>query len=223
MSKYEVFSGPYFPAFRLNKDQKKLLIWTFFHAVSPSRCQCRVNFWTTCQWIFFDVKVFNLFARRHSKISVEKCCGANENEKKKSYGNQVLQIENGSFTPLVFAANGGLGKESIRFYFSKCDQICSLTINGECQFRLLQTILGPWYAFACWDPRSDAREVRKVQDIHTQKTLISRSMHWLKLIKWNTWYKLEFCLRIYHSSWGAHEDKISADKGFNCHTFPRFV
>ena len=28
--KYEVFSGPYFPAFGLNTDQKKLRIWTLF-------------------------------------------------------------------------------------------------------------------------------------------------------------------------------------------------
>ena len=30
VSKYGVFSGPYFPAFGLNTDQKKLRIWTLF-------------------------------------------------------------------------------------------------------------------------------------------------------------------------------------------------
>ena len=64
-----------------------------------------LNFWTTDQRAFLDVKIFNLFAQRHSKIAVEKCFRANENEKKRSYGNRVLQIENGSFTPLVFAPN----------------------------------------------------------------------------------------------------------------------
>ena len=49
-------------------------------------------------------------------MAVEKCFRANENEKKRSYANRVLQIENGSFTPLVFAANGSLGKKCIRFY-----------------------------------------------------------------------------------------------------------
>ena len=49
-------------------------------------------------------------------MAVEKCFRANENEKKRSYGNRVLQIENGFFTPLVFAANVGMGKECIRFY-----------------------------------------------------------------------------------------------------------
>ena len=35
---------------------------------------------------------------------------------KRSYGNRELQIENGSFTTLVFATNGGMGTECIRFY-----------------------------------------------------------------------------------------------------------
>ena len=37
-------------------------------------------------------------------MAVEKCLRVNENKKKRSYGNRVLQIENGSFTPLVFPA-----------------------------------------------------------------------------------------------------------------------
>ena len=54
--------------------------------------------------------------QRYSKMAVEKCFRANENKKKRSYDNQVLQIENGSFTPLLFPENGGMGKECIRFY-----------------------------------------------------------------------------------------------------------
>ena len=61
-----------------------------------------LSFWTTGQRAFFDVRVFKLFTLGHSKMVVEKCFRANEKEKKRSYGNQVLQIENGSFTPLVF-------------------------------------------------------------------------------------------------------------------------
>ena len=75
-----------------------------------------LNFWTTGQRAFFGVRVFNLFAQRHSNMAVEKCFRANENEKKVSYGNRALQIENGSFTPLFFAANGGVGKECIWLY-----------------------------------------------------------------------------------------------------------
>ena len=82
-----------------------------------------------------------------------------------------------------------------------------------------------WYASPYWDPQSDPWEVREVQDIHIQKTLTSRSMHWLKLIKWKYIYiyKLKFWLGIDCSSRGAQEDKITADNGFNCPTISRFV
>ena len=49
-------------------------------------------------------------------MAVERCFRANENEKNRSYGNRVLQIENRPFTPLVFATNGIVGKECIRFH-----------------------------------------------------------------------------------------------------------
>ena len=75
-----------------------------------------LNFWTNGQRAFFDVRVFNLFAQRHRKSEVEKCFIMNEKEKKKQYGERVMQVENGTFTPLVFAANGGMGKECVRFY-----------------------------------------------------------------------------------------------------------
>ena len=75
-----------------------------------------LNFWTTGQHAFFDVRGFSLFAQRHSKMAAEKCFRANEDEKRRNYGNRVLQIKNRSFTHLVFAVNGGMGKECIWLY-----------------------------------------------------------------------------------------------------------
>ena len=49
-----------------------------------------LNFWATGERAFFDVRIFNLFTQRHSKVAVEKCFRANENEKKRSYANRVL-------------------------------------------------------------------------------------------------------------------------------------
>ena len=42
-----------------------------------------LTFWTIGERAFFDVRVFNLFAQRHSKMAVETCFRANENEKKR--------------------------------------------------------------------------------------------------------------------------------------------
>ena len=71
-------------------------------------------------------------------MAVEKGFRANENEKKRSYVDRVLQIENGSFTSLVFAANGSMGKEWIRFYKRLAEMIADK--RGR-QFRLLHTKL----------------------------------------------------------------------------------
>ena len=74
------------------------------------------NFWTNGQRAFFDIRVFNLDARRHKGTEVEKCFERNEKEKKRHYERRVLEIENGTFTPLVFDTNGGMGKECMIFY-----------------------------------------------------------------------------------------------------------
>ena len=40
----------------------------------------------------------------------------NENEKKKAYNDRVMQVEHGSFTPLVMSAAGGMTRECSKFY-----------------------------------------------------------------------------------------------------------
>ena len=40
----------------------------------------------------------------------------NEKEKKESYNQRVLGVEQGSFTPLVFNAMGGIGRKARTFY-----------------------------------------------------------------------------------------------------------
>ena len=37
-------------------------------------------------------------------------------EKKRQYNERVLEVENGTFTPLVFSTNGAMGREGITFY-----------------------------------------------------------------------------------------------------------
>ena len=37
-------------------------------------------------------------------------------EKKRKYTKCILQVENGSFTPLVFSVHGGMGKEANKCY-----------------------------------------------------------------------------------------------------------
>ena len=69
------------------------------------------GFWTKYQMALFDLRVFDPNAKRY-----EECYRTNEMEKKRKYNERILQVENGSFTPLVFSVNGGMGKEANKCY-----------------------------------------------------------------------------------------------------------
>ena len=73
------------------------------------------GFWQTGQNAFFDIRVFNPLAKRHVSQDLNKCFEYNEREKKRSYNQRILEIEHGSFTPLVFSATGGMGRECNKF------------------------------------------------------------------------------------------------------------
>ena len=64
---------------------------------------------------FFDVRVFNPFAKAHINQKLDAVFDANEKQKKRQYNERVIRVEHGSFTPLVFSAFGGAGRETERF------------------------------------------------------------------------------------------------------------
>ena len=75
-----------------------------------------LGFWSAGQKVFCDVRVFDQNALRYSRTELKKCFKRNEDEKKKFYNERVLEVENATFTPLVFSANGGMGRECGVFY-----------------------------------------------------------------------------------------------------------
>lgn len=75
-----------------------------------------IGFWTPGQRVFLDIRVFDLNARRYQGLELNKCFKRNEDEKKRQYNERVLDVDNGSFTPLVFSTNGGMGRECKLFY-----------------------------------------------------------------------------------------------------------
>ena len=72
------------------------------------------GFWQRGEKAFFDVRIFNPFAASYSNKKLQNVIKANEREKKRSYNNRVIEIEHGSFTPLVFTPYGGYGREGER-------------------------------------------------------------------------------------------------------------
>ena len=47
---------------------------------------------------------------------VSKTYEINEKEKKRSYNRRVLEVEHETFTPLVFSATGGMGREVLHSF-----------------------------------------------------------------------------------------------------------
>ena len=73
------------------------------------------GFWQRGQRAFFDVRVFNPFAKSHLNQKLETAFTSNEKEKKRHYNQRVIEVEHGSFSPLVFSPYGGCGREAERF------------------------------------------------------------------------------------------------------------
>ena len=58
---------------------------------------------------FFDVWVFNPSAPLHQSTSIHALFRRQEKEKRREYEQRVLEIERGSFAPLIFSTSGGMG------------------------------------------------------------------------------------------------------------------
>ena len=63
------------------------------------------GFWERQRSAFFDVRV-----------SPKQIYRQHENEKKRLYASRVTEIEQGTFTPLVFTTTGGMAEECSRYH-----------------------------------------------------------------------------------------------------------
>jgi hypothetical protein len=91
------------------------------HATARAEDEARVdiaarNFWGNRQVAYFDVKVFNPYAKSNRKFSLASCFTHHEKSKKRSYEQRIIEVEHGSFTPLVFSASGSMGRSAAIFY-----------------------------------------------------------------------------------------------------------
>ena len=108
------------------------------HGTANNQDEARLDvsirgFWQSGQRAFFDVRVFNPFAPTHRNRALSTAFTANERKKKRAYAERVLQIEHGSFTPLVFTSYGGCGRE--------CEKFLSVMATSLAQKQAMQTSL----------------------------------------------------------------------------------
>ena len=66
------------------------------------------GFWAREQSAFFDVRVCHPNADSYKNLTLEQIYKLHENDKKRLYSSRVLEVERGTFTPLVFTTTGGI-------------------------------------------------------------------------------------------------------------------
>jgi len=62
------------------------------------------------------LRVFHPNARSYCQSSIPSLYRCQEQQKKREYGDHIREVEQASFTPLVFATTGGMRKEAMVFY-----------------------------------------------------------------------------------------------------------
>ncbi|CAH3186049.1 unnamed protein product [Porites lobata] len=81
------------------------------------------SFWARGVTAFFDVRVTHVNSNCYQSKPTSEVFKEQEEEKKRKYQQRVLDVEMGSFTPLVFGTNGGMGNECQPFLKHLADKI----------------------------------------------------------------------------------------------------
>ena len=74
------------------------------------------GFWAREQSAFFDVRVCHPNADSYRNLTPKQIYKLHENDKKRLYSSRVLEVELGTFTPLVFTTTGGMSNECQRYH-----------------------------------------------------------------------------------------------------------
>ena len=74
------------------------------------------SFWSRGTRAFLDIRVYNPLCKVYATKSLTVCHKENEDQKKRAYNERIVQVERGTFTPLVFTCFGGQSHECSRFY-----------------------------------------------------------------------------------------------------------
>ena len=74
------------------------------------------GFWERQRAAFFHIRVCHPNADSYKDLSPKQIYRIHENEKKRKYNSRVTEIEQGTFTPLVFTTTGGMADECLRYH-----------------------------------------------------------------------------------------------------------
>ena len=93
------------------------------------------GFWRKGQNAFFDVRVTNAGSESQRNVALKSVLIKHEREKKREYNERIMNIEHGTFTPLIFTIHGGMGPECAAYHQNIAEKIASKT--GEQYAKIL--------------------------------------------------------------------------------------
>ena len=97
-------------------DTIRDLLTSHISKVREARLHMKAGgFWTPGVTAFFDVRVTHVNSRSNQGKYTATIFKEQENEKKRKYNQRVMDVEMGTFTPLVFGTNGGMGLDCQNF------------------------------------------------------------------------------------------------------------
>ena len=96
------------------------------------------GFWTRGKRVYVDVKIFNPLAKTYMNSSLHAAHRSNEQQKKRNYNQRIINVEHGTFTPLVFSSFGGASYEATRF-IKRLNELVAAK-RGETTSRSMQYI-----------------------------------------------------------------------------------
>ena len=85
------------------------------------------GFWRAGQNAFFDVRVTNAESNSQANTSVQSILRTHEQNKKREYNQRVIEIEHGTFTPLIFTTSGAMGHECSKYHKTLAEKMSKKT------------------------------------------------------------------------------------------------
>ena len=96
------------------------------------------GFWRRCKNAYFDIRVTNASTASQINAPLNTILKKHEAEKKRKYNARVMQVESGSFTPLVFSTLGSMGPETAAYHKPLAEKIAQ---KKDEQFCISQDML----------------------------------------------------------------------------------
>ena len=85
------------------------------------------GFWRDGQQAFFDIRVTNADCESQKKKPLKTILCQHEQKKKRRYNSRIIEVEQGTFTPIVLTIKGVMGPEASQFHKVLAQKIAEKT------------------------------------------------------------------------------------------------